>query len=496
MQGYWGEVVAVLAGLLLPFAFAPYDLVVFVLLSPAIFVVTWLYCPPKRALLRGYLFGLAYYGIGVSWISVSMIRFGNMSVFLSVFLTILFVAIWACFPAVTVYLVRRFFSRLSLPLSLLLLLPALWTFLEWTRSWVFTGYPWLSLGYTQVDGPLHGIAPLLGVYGISWLLILVAGGLVLLFYSEHMRYRVGVVALIAALVLGSSSSGRIEWTQAKEKPIKVSLIQGNIPQELKWHPAYRQSSIQLYTDLSRKNWDSDLIIWPETAYPAFFQNERRAVLRLGEEAKAHNTDMLIGIPMVDEDDYKVHYNSVIAIGSKTDFYHKRHLVPFGEYLPLKALLGDLLLFFRVPMANFSSGPGERQVLEVAGTKAGISICYEDVFGAEVIETLPEAEILVNVSNDAWFGDSFAPHQHLQMARMRAMETGRPMLRATNNGVSALIDHTGAIIEQSPQFELSVLTADIFPRTGNTVYTRLGNWPVIFIFTLSLIAAWVLQRRQI
>jgi apolipoprotein N-acyltransferase len=491
-QGWRGDVIALVAGVLVPFAFAPYNLIPLSLLSPAVLIGLWLMSSPRRAFLRGYLYGIGYFGLGVSWVAVSMYRFGGMSMPLSVLATALFVLIWAFIPALLSFIVVRYFQHARLTVKLLLIIPSLWVLFEWVRSWLFTGFPWILLGYSHVDGPLAGFGPVLGVYGISWL-IMFAAGLLVLFLLERGKWRYYYVgAFIAVFGLGILLE-QIHWTQPYDGPIKASLLQGNIPQEIKWHPDQRRPTIDLYMRMTREHWDSDLIIWPETALPLYYHQAEGFLDRLGQEARDHHTDLLIGLPVIDFSNGKKYYNSIISLGTKKDFYHKRHLVPFGEYIPLQSIIGNILGFFQVPMADFSPGPPEKSYLEVAGVKAGISICYEDVFGEEVIRALPEANILVNVSNDAWFGDSFAPHQHLQKARMRAIETGRPMLRATNNGISALIDDKGRIIAVSPQFKEYVLTGEVQPMIGSTPFIMFGNWVVYGFCVVFLVIGFYFPR---
>lgn len=481
-----GEVVALLAGAILPLAFAPFHLYLLAFVVPAILIWLWFDVSRHRAILRAYLFGIGFFGVGVTWIAVSMVRFGGIAMPLASFLTGLFVLIWACFPALVAYVVHRWF-RVGAPWqTVLLVIPSLWTLSEWTRGWIFSGFPWLSLGYSQVSGPLYGFAPVIGVFGVSWLVLCCSGLLLLMLVSQSLKRRVQCGVALAGVIGLSLLLGQIQWTQPIGHSLKASLIQGNIAQNLKWLPEQRQPSIELYTRLTQENWDSDVIIWPETALPAYFHQARSYLSHLAEEAKQHDASVLIGMPVLDVENERRYYNSFVLLGDEFAFYHKQHLVPFGEFVPLKSLLGGFFDFFHIPMADFSSGEREDNTLPVAGLHAGISICYEDAFGEEVIKALPKANFLINVSNDAWFGDSFAPHQHLQMAQMRALETGRPMLRGTNNGVSAVIDARGEIIATSPQFKQHVLTAAIQPMQGNTPYVWLGNYFVLVLCLCSLI----------
>ncbi|HFE32444.1 MAG TPA: apolipoprotein N-acyltransferase [Gammaproteobacteria bacterium] len=484
--------VAFFAGLALPFAFAPFGLFPLAIISPAILFWLWRQMSARHAFLSGYLFGVGYFGLGASWVAVSMYRFGGMGVALSLLSTVLFVLVLAAFPALVGWLYRRYFSTFSSSLCLLLVLPALWGLLEWTRGWIFTGFPWLALGYSQTDSPLAGVAPLLGVYGIGWLLALSAGLLVLAWQLPGRRW-LPLVSLLGIWLLGTGLS-QVEWSAPAGEPLRASLIQGNVPQNLKWLPEQRQPTIDLYTRLSRQHWaDSDIVIWPETALPAYYHQAERFLQGLAAEAARHGSNLMLGLPVRPASAPDTYYNSVVAVTNPPQIYNKHHLVPFGEYIPLKWLLGSLLDILQVPMADFSRGAAVQPPLEVAGQKIAVSICYEDAFGEEVIRALPAATLLVNVSNDAWFGDSLAPHQHLQMARMRSLETARPMFRATNNGISALIDHRGRVTARSPQFEVFVLSGSLQPRSGATPYVLGGNYPLLALLLSSLLLAVFLRR---
>lgn len=501
-EGWKGGALSVLSGALLPLAFAPANLFPLSIISPAILFWLWLDSTSRRAFNLGYLFGLGFFGVGVSWVAVSFYRFGNMGIALSVIATALFVLFLALFPAMLGWLGRRFFKGLNRSLYLLLFLPAAWVLFEWIRGWIFTGFPWLHLGNSQTDSPLAGLAPVVGVYGISWITAFSAGALIWIWLSPQRQRLIGLV-IVCLLWVFSGLLTFAEWSTDKGYPLTVSLIQGNVPQNMKWRPEQRLPTIDLYTRLSRERWGRDIIIWPETALPAFYHQAETFLKDLATEANLNGTTtLLVGLPVVDVENTDYYYNSVVRVGGDNNdeeaaqFYYKSHLVPFGEYIPLKFLLGGLLDILKVPMADFSRGDEQQSLLEVAGHSVGVSICYEDVFGEEVIRGLPEASFLVNVSNDAWFGDSLAPHQHLQMARMRSMETSRPMLRATNNGISAIIDHHGQIKATSPQFEVAVLDGEIQPRQGATPYVLTGNWPVITGVILAIgLCVWLGNRSD-
>lgn len=486
LSGWRGLLLSLFAGACLPLAFAPVEWFPLAVISPAVLFYLWLHAAPRRAFNIGYLFGLGFFGVGVSWVAVSFYRFGGMGAVLSVAATLLFVLFLSLFPAVLGWLARRYFSALGERLFLLVLMPALWVLFEWVRGWIFTGFPWLNLGYSQTDSPLGGLASVLGVYGISWAVAVTAGFLAwFVFCRRDGRYRFASLGLVVALWLAAGLLSQVPWSETKGKVLTASLIQGNVPQNIKWRPEQRAPTIDLYTRLSQARWDRDIVIWPETALPAYFHQAQSFLENMARQAQKNGgAGLLIGLPVMSEADSRQYFNGVVRVSSNaagvvsTQIYRKSHLVPFGEYIPLKSVLGGLLDILQVPMANFSRGEAGAPLLEIAGHKIGVSICYEDAFGEEVIRALPEASLLVNVSNDAWFGDSFAPHQHLQMARMRTMETARPMLRATNNGISAVIDYDGKVLATSPQFKVAVLDGEVQPRTGATPYSQLGNWPVL------------------
>ena len=487
------DLLALLAGALLPLAFAPVSFFPLAVLAPALLFLLLLDVTPRRALWRGLLFGLGQFGVGVSWVYVAIHDFGHSGVPLAVLLTIPFVGVLALFLMLFGYLAARFLRGADW-LRLILLFPAAWTLVEWCRGWVLTGLPWLNLGYSQIDAPLRGFAPLTGVYGVS-LAVAVSAGLLAALVLTVGRARLFALSGLAVLWLSGALLTQIEWTEASGPPLRVSLVQGNIPQDTKWSPEHVQHTLDLYVDLTRQHWDSRLILWPEAAITAFYHEVAGDYLPgLAREARAHGTDIVLGIP-VREPGTRRYFNSLYAMSDHPGFYHKRHLVPFGDYLPLEESLRGLIRFFDLPMSGFSSGPEGQPLLQAAGQKFASAICYEDIFGEELIPALPEATLLVNATNNAWYGDSFAPHQHLEMSRMRALETGRYMLRVTTNGVSAIIDQHGKIRGRSPQFEIYVLSGAAIPHSGATPYVRTGNLPVILLVLCLLIYGVLIAQHQ-
>jgi apolipoprotein N-acyltransferase len=439
---------------------------------------------PRRAAALGFAFGMGLFLAGVSWVYVSLHRFGAMPAPLAAIATLLFCAFLALFPALAGYLQAQ--SARPIASRQLLLVPALWVLAEWLRDWVFTGFPWLTLGYSQAASPLGAYAPLTGVFGVSWLVWLVAG---LLLALARARGRVAALAGLALVFGVGYGLKQLEWTLPQGAPVTVSLVQGNIPQELKWDEARFAATVQLYRRMTEGS-AARLTILPETAIPRFLDLLDPELLRsLAQGARNRGGDLIIGLPLRDAPGR--YYNSVLSLGaSPTQRYDKIHLVPFGEFIPPG--FGWVLSVLQIPLTDFSRGGVAQAPLALAGQRIAVNICYEDAFGEEIIRALPEATLLVNVSNVAWFGDSLAPHQHLQIAQLRALETGRTMLRATNTGMTAIIDHHGNVAAVLPPFTQGTLNGSVQGRSGATPYVRWGNAPVI---ALALLVCGLLTLRR-
>lgn len=482
------------AGALALFAFAPFH--IFPLVMFSLGVLFWSLLPRHglSAFRLGYSFGLGFFGAGVPWVYVSMSQFGGVGGPLAAFLTLGFILFLSLYPALAGVLARR----LPAPgdgLRLIVLYPAVWVLVEWLRGWLFTGFPWLNIGYSQTDFLLRGYGPLFGVYGISLAVAVITG--LAVFIVMHRRQRLPLrraFTAIAVLLTVGTVALLIPWTRDTGRTLSATMVQGNVSQDRKWLPEQRQPTIETYFSHTLGNWDSELVIWPETAMPFYYHQGEKVFRTLGELAVKEHTDILFGVPYLDPDTGGV-YNSLASVGSSEQLYHKRHLVPFGEYLPMKDGLGKILDLLRIPMSDFSAGRGEPRNLRLAGEPMAVSICYEDAFGEEVIEYLPEATVLINASNDAWFGESYSPHQHLQMARMRSIETGRQMLRVTNTGVTALIDHDGRIIDRLPQFRTAALTVTVRPHQGSTPYVFWGNWPALMLCLAGILWSWRRTRSR-
>jgi apolipoprotein N-acyltransferase len=460
----------------------------------------WLHSPSrKHAAWLGFAFGLGLFGAGVSWIYVALNVYGGMPMPLAALCTFLYCALLAAFYALAGWLQARW--HFSATLRLLIVMPALIALIDWSRTWVLTGFPWLALGYSQVpSSPLSGFAPVLGVFGVSWLLAVSAGALALmLHYRRQYRVVMFCFGLLVAIFFVGGLTKKIEWSQAQGEPLKVSLLQGNVPQEMKFNEQRLRTTLKTYLDLTEKS-SARLIVMPETAIPLMQDQIPPDYLELlGKAAKKNNGDVLVGLFGNKRENGKLEYfSSVMSFGTApTQSYSKVHLVPFGEFIPFKPLIGWVYdKWLHIPLVDTSRGAIDQKPLNVAGQKVAVNICYEDVFGEEIIRQLPEATMLVNVTNDAWYGQSWASQQHNQMSQMRAIETARPVVRATNTGFTSIIDARGNIISSLPQFSVGSLDGEVQGMSGATPYVRFGNYPVIFICASLLLAAIYLGKRKV
>jgi apolipoprotein N-acyltransferase len=498
LDGRFGMIASGLAGLALPLSFAPFYLFPLAPLSVAVLFTVWTRVPARRAFLCGLLYGLACFGFGVFWIHESF-QFSHIAIGWALLLTGLLDVFLALYPAIVGYGVVRL-CRIGIVdrrYGLLLLMPAAWVLAEWLRGWFFTGFTWLQLGYSQVGTPLQGLFPVGGIYAASWAVAVSAGLLVLAAHEKGNR-RWPWLAALALMWAAAGSLGMVKWTEPAGDVLKVALVQGNMPQDKKWLPEMRRPTLERYLRLTREHWDADLIVWPESALPGLRGNFDAFIGDLAIEARANNSHVVFGVPVLDRESLEL-FNSVFVVGQGNGngekVYHKRHLVPFGEFLPLDGLLRPVTEALGLPVADFSPGPGVQPLLEAAGLRLGVSVCYEIAFGNEIVKALPEADVLVTVSNDAWFGTSIGPHQHMQMARARALETGRYLLRATNTGITAIVAPDGVIESRAPQFQVQVLEGEIFPMEGMTLYARTGDSVVIVLVVLVLVGCFAASRRQ-
>ena len=477
------------AGGLTVLAFSPFDLYFMPFITLALLFRVWRGNGGRAAFINGYLFGLGLFGFGVSWLHISIHLFAGVNLVGAWALTFLLVAWLSLFPALVGYLGSCRPARSDLR-YFLVIAPCLWALSEWARAGLLTGFPWLTLGYAQTGSVLSGYAGLVGVFGVSLISAFLAGVCALL-VTPHGRKPL-ILAFLATLVI-SWLCQQHAWTDNINRDIKVALVQAAIPQELKWLPERRRESMERYLAMTQPFQDHDLIVWPETAVPAYLHAVEDSINAIDETMQDHGSILLTGLLSKDPTDARP-YNSLLLLGGQRQLYNKRKLVPFGEYLPLKPLLGGVVAALGIPMSDFS--PGARNappILHTDRLSIGVSICYEAIFGNEVRQAVPAANVLVNVSNDAWFGDSISPHQHLQMARMRAIETGRYLLRATNTGISAIIDEKGRVVGKTQQFKPDAVATSIALFAGGTPYGLTGDAPVI-TFALLALAQPLLRRR--
>jgi len=494
--------------------FAPLYLYPVPVATMAILMWLWRESPtPRRAAAIGWWFGLGFFITGVSWVYVSLHDFGAMPAPVAALSTLLFCAYLALFPGLTGYC----FAALRSPawVKLTIAVPAVWTLADWTRGWLFTGFPWLGIGYSQVHfGPLSGYAAVLGIYGVTLATLATAALLVLVAQRASALHRAetpgnsgasamhalsdvlahpGLIILVA-LWLGGYALKQVQWTRPAGNPLEVTLLQGNIPQEIKWTQEGLRATLIRYRDMAQQS-QSKLIVFPETALPLFLRDVPKEYLEdLAGHARRIGGDVLIGVPeLLPTGEY---YNSVVSVGtSPSQAYRKSHLVPFGEFIPLRPVLGWIVSVLAIPLQDFSRGSTDAQPLAVSGERVAVNICYEDAFGEEIIRQLPQATLLVNVSNVAWFGHSIAPRQHLQISQARALETGRYMLRATNTGMTAIIDERGNVVEVAPQFATAAVRGTVQGHVGATPYVRWGNSAVLAICVAMIVFVAAYRRPR-
>jgi apolipoprotein N-acyltransferase len=446
---------------------------------------------PRRAFLLGWSYGLGLFLAGVSWVYVSISTYGGMPAPIAALATLLFCAFIALLPGLAVLLA----ARLSAPGAARIgfALPAAWALLEWTRGWIFSGFPWLALGYSQVpESPLVGFAPMLGVYGVTLLAALSAGALAMLAARPKQSF-----AFLALLWLGGWGLQQIDWTKPTGAPVTVALVQGNISQDMKFLPEELNKTLRHYARAVLAS-EARLIILPETALPVFLSDLPRDYLAmLGDHAKGRGGDVVLGVPEYDgknTNGSERYFNSIINLGgSPAARYRKVHLVAFGEFVPFGFRWAVDMM--SIPLGDFTRGEVDQPALAAAGEKLAVNICYEDTFGEERIHAARDATLLVNVSNDAWFGASWAPWQHLQIGAMRSLEAGRWQLRGNNTGITAILDDKGRVRGQLAPFTAGTLTGTAQGRTGTTPYLIWGNWAFLALVAALLLVSARLTRRN-
>jgi apolipoprotein N-acyltransferase len=477
-------------GALLSAAFAPFGVFPLAVVCLVALFLMWERSTPRHAAWLGFLFGAGTFLAGTYWLYISVHVFGRAPLWVAFFLMLSLVAIMGAYHALVAYVATRWLPRQGL-FRWIIAVPALWVTVEWLRGWVLSGFPWLALGYSQIDFWLASFAPLVGVYGVS-LLVVISAGAVVAALREHGAARVVSLGLLITVWGTGWWLSKFEWTQRSGEPLTVSLVQGAISQDLKWQEENRAATFELYRNLTRQALGSRIVVWPEAALPALAHEIEDFLKERYREARAKGSDLIIGVLRYDFE-HKQYRNSILAMSDELTWYDKRRLVPFGEFFPVPPFVRSWMRLMSLPYVDMTAGDAEQPPLRAGGQKLGATICYEDAYGSQQLKVLRDATLLVNVSNDAWFGDSTAPHQHLEIARMRALEDGRALLRATNDGVTAVIGPDGRVLEQIQQFKPGVLTTTVEPRTGLTPYARMGNVPVV-VFCLVGVLLGLLAAR--
>ncbi|MFM7397246.1 MAG: apolipoprotein N-acyltransferase [Gammaproteobacteria bacterium] len=502
-SAFWSaHLAALVLGAALSLAFAPFGLSPLAILAPAALFWLWQGVSAQRAASLGFAFGCGTFASGTYWLYVSINGFGKAPIWLALSLMAALVALMAFYHAVLGYLANRFMPSRG-ALRWLAGLPAGWALLEWVRGWFLSGFGWLSLGYSQTDSWLAGWAPIGGVYVVSLLLAMMAGALVMWRIDGHGVWRIVLPVLALPWVMGFFLM-RIEWTQAVGEPVDVAIVQGAIPQDQKWLADNREESLRRYRDLTFSALGTPLIVWPEAAAPDLANNIVPYINQLSETARQRGSSLLLGLiraepgePNARGEPQTLYFNSLLSLGKEFAWYNKHHLVPFGEFFPVPETVRRWMRLMNLPYSDFSRGAAHQPPLQIAGLSLSASICYEDAYASSQIVSARESTALVNVTNDAWFGRSTARHQHLQISRMRAIEAQRFLVRAANDGISAVIGPRGEFVARAPDFEPAVLRATITPRSGVPPYLRFGNQPFLWLVVLGLLTAlWAERRRAV
>jgi apolipoprotein N-acyltransferase len=462
-----------LIGALLPLAFAPLGWYLLALIIPGLYE-KYVF-QSKHPARTGFLFGLGFFGVGVSWVYVSIHDYSDTPQILALLITAGFVCALATVLACSAWIYRRL--KPTTLTQRLMIFPALWALTEAFRGWFLTGFPWLYLGDTAVDSVLRDYLPIMGVFGVSWLIVLTS---MIIMQLRIQPYWPKFISLFCIATLGYGLS-QISWTKPTGDTYQVSLIQGNIPQLLKWDPEQANAHFEVYYDLTKSVIDSDIIIWPEATLPVpmpYATPYMDALIALTEQ---HHNALLIGeLYSAGEEGF---LNSAQAVGDGSHRYDKKHLVPFGEYLPFYDQLGPILEDLRLPTPTTIPGTSDQIPLKLKKWQAAVMICYEIAYPMLTLNSAQDSNVLITISNDTWFGNSIGPQQHFQIARTRAIEAGRYLIRATNNGITGFIGPDGQILSQAPQFVATTLTGTVPGMQGRTPLMIYGHLTILLLLLL-------------
>ncbi|WP_086933711.1 apolipoprotein N-acyltransferase [Agarilytica rhodophyticola] len=488
-SGWRANVLALLTGALVPLSLAPYKLWPIGLLTPLVLLLLLQGSNIKQGFFRSFLFGLGMFGAGASWVYVAIHDFAQTPPLLAGIMTAMFVSALALVFALPFIIYCRFIKENTT--GRIIGFSSIWVLGEWSRSWFLTGFPWLYIGYAHVDTWLAGWAPVLGVFSLSFFAILSSTLLYSIFISRSKKALLTYTSLLLFIwSTGLYLSHRSWQTEPKDShpdsTISVAIIQPNIPLELKWNPIYRSDILSILREQTSEHLDKDLILWPEAAVPIMYHEAEEFLGEMDELANNSGTGIITGI-LYDDPQPGIYYNSIIGIGNAGGIYFKQRLVPFGEYVPLEKWLRGLINFFDLPNSIIYPGPKQQDILNYGQYNIAPSICYEIVYPDLVARLAKHAHLLVTISNDAWFGDSIGPMQHFQMAQMRALENQRYVIRATNTGVSGIINPKGQISLLGEQFVREVNTYDDVKLINTiTPFARWGSLPIVGLCLIILV----------
>jgi apolipoprotein N-acyltransferase len=478
---------AAAAGVALSAAFAPANLWLLALVSPVLLMALWQDAPPRHAAALGFWFNAGMFCSGTYWLYISIHLIGGASRLVALVTMGGLVGILSLYGALLGWAAARVLPARG-AVRWMAGLPALWLLVEWVRGWFLTGFPWLSLGYSQTGTWMAGIAPVLGVYGVSALLLVGAGALVTLAVGVRREQVLAGIVLVLTWVVPGALRG-IAWTHPAGPPISVAIVQAAIPESEKWLEDHRDTQLDAYRDLTRRVLGAQVIVWPEAALPDFAQNLTEYLLARFHEAHARHSALVLGVERnAGNGNY---YNSILAMGASVDWYDKMHLVPFTEAIRGPAFALRWLEFMNLPSVGFQYGAADQPPIKAGGLILLPAVCYDDAYGTSNLGMLRTANALVTVTNDGWFGHSTARYLHLQIAQMRSIETGRYLLRAANDGISAIIGPDGRVLVAAPGYMPAVLRGAVVPMQGLPPFARFGNWLIISLAatTLVVILAW-------
>lgn len=487
--------IVLMAGMIFSLALAPYHLWLMAILSPMVLYALLVSTDsPMRAFWLGEAYGFGVWVVGAFWLYTSIHEYGSVPAVLAFIMIVLMALVMGLFHAIMAWAFVFFMGRQPMAFA------GLWVVQEWCKTWVLTGFPWLFVGYafTEVQW-IASLAPVIGVFGLSFVAVLIAAAIVEVFRAKISFLIIACIPMVCGAVLYYVNPS---WTSPTGDKLSVSLVQGNIPQDLKWLTEYRFETLQIYAQLSTSEWGQDVVVWPEASIPMFQDEAAEFIWLVAEQARRSGSTWVTGIPYRDHasfnpaiHEYEPMYNSVLALGDDSGgLYKKQRLVPFGEYVPMSGLFNILPNLANMQdVMSFSRGEVGQDPLKIKGKSMGAAICYEVAYPNTTRLNAINTDFLLTISNDAWFGTSAGPRQHLQMVQMRSLETGRWFIRATNTGVTAFIDNKGHIVAQAPSFTKTVLRHEVPSYTGRTPYMIMGNVPILLLSILLLLLSYIAKR---